>query len=123
MGALSRRKGAVWERTCARRLTEVLGQPVARGANQSREGSNEPDVDLPGWWPECKVGARPNLFGAMAQAVEATTTNGQGRTPVVLARRNGAPARKGSPAIPSEDVAVLRLEDFYELLRRLEQNR
>lgn len=102
MSASQRRKGAQWERTLAKRWRDSGLYPDAwRGAGQSRRGSDVPDVDGTPWWVECKVGARPNVLAALAQAEGAT----DGRPPLVVAKRD-----REAP------VVCMRLDDFEVLL-------
>lgn len=105
MGARSRRKGATWERDLAARLQGVAGWDTRRGIGQARSGGEVCDVEGTPWWIEAKVGKRPNLYAALAQADEAT----DGRAPVVIARINGFGGQ------PTQDVVVMRLADWIVL--------
>lgn len=111
MGARSRTKGHAWERECARRLEASTGLPYRRTLTEVREGL-QGDVDAPGspWSLQCKVGARPPVWEALDQAVEASKGD---RVPVAILKRNGAGRR------PAEEVVVLRFTDFLTLLERL----
>jgi hypothetical protein len=51
-------------------LTEYA-DAVQRGARQSRDGSDAPDVLCPYLWSEVKAGARPPLLAALDQAQQA----------------------------------------------------
>ena len=105
MGKKSRTKGARWEREVAIMLRDAMpGAEVKRGW-QSRSGSDAPDVDCPCWWIECKVGKRPNLFGALHQAEEAAEGDRQKRAPVVVAKRDREPP-----------VLAMRLDAWLELV-------
>ena len=105
-GARSRRKGARFELIVA----HALG---GRRGFQRRSGSDEADVEgvslpvLGPVWIECKVGQRPNLYAALAQAAEAT----DGRPVVVVARKNSP-----GGSSPSVDTVTLRLADFLRLV-------
>lgn len=102
MGALSRRKGAAWERELVRRFREVMpGAEVRRGL-QSRSGEEVPDVDCPVFWPEAKRGRQPNVRAALRQA-EASAP--KGRIPLAVIRDDRA-----------EPFVVLGLDDFLELV-------
>lgn len=102
MGALSRRKGAAWERELVRRFREVMpGAEVRRGL-QSRSGEEVPDVDCPVFWPEAKRGRQPNVRAAPRQA-EASAP--KGRIPLAVIRDDRA-----------EPFVVLGLDDFLELV-------
>ena len=108
MGALSIRKGKAFEREVAR-LFRDAGIPAERNLEEVR-GGNLGDIVLPKDTPltiQCKVGRQPPVYGALKEAEEAAPP---GHFPVALVRRNGAGSR------PSDDVAVLRLEDFIELV-------
>jgi hypothetical protein len=103
MGALSRRKGAAWERELVHRFREAMpGAEVRRGL-QCRSGEEVPDVDCPVLWPEAKRGRQPNVRAALRQA-EASAP--EGRIPIAVIRDDRA-----------EPFVALSLEDFLELLR------
>jgi len=68
----------------------------------SRSGSDAPDVDVAGWWFETKIGKKPNLRAALAQAIAAAPAD---RTPVAICKDD----RK-------DPLVVLRLDDFMTLL-------
>jgi hypothetical protein len=111
MGARSRRKGAAWEREVATLFT-TLGLDSVRELDECRDG-NLGDVRLPPHVPfcvQCKVGATPPVWRAIAEARAAAKP---GHTPVAIVRRNGAGRR------PSEDLAVLPLATFAALLARI----
>ncbi|ACY13270.1 hypothetical protein [Haliangium ochraceum] len=102
-GAMSRRKGADYERALVRRFREVMpGADVRRGL-QSRSGSEVADVECPVFWIESKRGRKPNVRGALKQAQAAAP---KGRIPVAVIRDDRA-----------EAFAALPLEDFLELVR------
>lgn len=110
-GSRSRRKGQGWERELCRRFRD-LGVPCERTLTECRDG-NVGDLDLPAWVPlrvQAKVGASPAPWSALR---EARTASGPGLRPVALLKRSGAGSR------PSEEVAVLPLDDFFELVRLL----
>lgn len=102
-GAMSRRKGAGFERELVWRFREIMpGAEVKRGL-QSRSGEEVADVDCPVFWIEAKRGKRPNVRGALRQA-EADAP--KGRIPVAVIRDDGEPA-----------FVALSLEDFLDLVR------
>ena len=87
MSAMSRNKGKRGEYE----LRDYLQQwfPSAqRGANQSRIGSDAADVEGTPFWTEAKLGAKPNVRAALAQAQEAT----DGRPVLVSIRDDRASA-------------------------------
>jgi len=103
MGALSRRKGAAWERELVHRFREAMpGAEIRRGL-QPRSGAEVPDVDCPVFWPEAKRGAKPNVRAALRQAAEAAP---KGRVPIAVIRDDRA-----------EPFVALGLDDFLELVR------
>lgn len=103
MGAQSRRKGAEFERELVQLFREALPEvPVKRGL-QSRSGQEVADVEVPPFWIEAKRGKKPNVRGALAQAVEDAPV---GRIPVAVIRDDR-----------SEAFAVLSLEHFLKLAR------
>ena len=105
-GRRSRNKGKVWEREVANLFKEFWED--ARRGFQSRAGDDEADVEDTPFWVECKVGARPNVFGAFDQAEKAS----DGRPILVAIKRNA----KNSHEDPSCFVAM-RVENFLDLLR------
>ena len=103
MGALSRRKGADWERALVHLFREAMpGAEVRRGL-QSRGGEEVPDVDCPVFWLESKRGKKPNVRAALRQALG---TAPQGRIPLAVIRDDR-----------QEAFVALSLEDFLELVR------
>ena len=102
-GAHSRRKGATFERELVHLFRDAMpGAEVRRGL-QSRSGDEVPDVDCPVFWPEAKRGHKPNVRGALKQAIDAAP---QGRIPVAVIRDDRA-----------APFAVLQLDDFLDLVR------
>jgi hypothetical protein len=102
-GAHSRRKGATFERELVHLFRDAMpGAEVRRGL-QSRSGDEVPDVDCPVFWPEAKRGRKPNVRGALKQAIDAAP---QGRIPVAVIRDD-----RTAP------FAVLQLDDFLDLVR------
>lgn len=91
MSARSRRKGAAWEREVVRLLGEWFPDWDLQRGDQSRRGSDAPDVEgkdregrpIP-VWIECKVGQRLDVVGALRQAEEAT----DGRPVIAAMKRN-----------------------------------
>ena len=107
MGALSRRKGAGFEREAATELRRVWPE-AKRGLGQSRAASEVPDVEGTPFWPECKRGKRVNIRAAIAQALEASKADG--RPVLVVSREDGR-----------EALATLRLSDFLDMAAKLER--
>lgn len=108
MSGMQRRKGATFERELARFLREE-GFEAARGIGQARAASEVPDVDLDGFWLECKRHRRTNPKAALAQAITDSADNGEGRVPVAVCRDNGQSMR--------DATVTMRLGDWIELLR------
>lgn len=108
MGGLSRTKGAAFEREIARCLREH-GIDAERNLTECGRG-NGGDVLCPGLTIQVKVGQAPSPWRALAEAVEAA--EGTRRMPVAVLRRNRAPGRE------RVDAAILRLDDFLDLLEQ-----
>jgi hypothetical protein len=108
VSALSRRKGAAFERHVAGLLRELY-PGARRGLGQARAGHEVADIAETPYRIECKHGARPDLFGALAQAERDAGRAGDARPVLVVARKNGG-----------QDVALLRLADLLRLLRAAE---
>lgn len=109
MGAMSRRKGAAFERGVARMLSDAIGAPCMRNLEEVRSG-NSGDILLPSHVPysvQCKVGAAPPVWRAI---VEARAAAKPGQVPLAIVRRNGAGSR------PAEDLALLPVDAFVALL-------
>ena len=103
MGAGQRRKGRAFEQELVQQFREALPEVEVKRGLQSRSGRETADVDAPPFWVEAKRGKKPNVRGALAQAVE---TAPQGRIPVAVIRDDRAPA-----------FAVLPLDHFLQMAR------
>ena len=83
------------------RFREAMpGAEVRRGL-QSR-GEEVADLDCPVFWPELKRGKKPNIRGALKQAIEAAP---EGRIPIAVVRDDHA-----------EEIVTLLLDDFLDLV-------
>ena len=112
MGKLSRRKGARFEREIARRLSAVTGSTVERNLEEVRAGNSGDLVsDLPCTF-QLKCGKAPSVWRALKEAQEAA--DGTGQFAVAVVRRNASHSSE-----QPEDVAVLSLDDFTEILSQL----
>ena len=101
-GRGSRRKGADYERTLVRRFREAMpGADVKRGF-QTRSGEEAADVECPVFWVESKRGRKPNIRGALAQAMAAAP---KGRIPLAVVRDDHA-----------EATVTLSLDDFLDFV-------
>jgi len=76
------------------------GADVRRGI-QCR-GEEVADVDCPVFWVEAKRGKKPNIRGALRQAIEAAP---EGRIPIAVVRDDHA-----------EEIVTLLLDDFLDLV-------
>jgi hypothetical protein len=78
---------------------------AARGY-QTRGGSKDaPDVDGTPFYVECKVGAKPNIIGAMKQANEALFDSKDSRPPLVITKLDR-----------TEPLVTMRMREFLILL-------
>lgn len=102
MGALSRRKGASYEREVATDFRSVFPGAKRGSMAQSRDSSESPDVDIPGFWPECKRGRITKPQAALDQAIAAVPDD---RIPIAVCRDD-----------KSFSTVTMRLEDFLDLL-------
>jgi hypothetical protein len=103
MGALSRRKGAAYERELANMFRAVMpGADIRRGI-QYRSGEEAPDVDCPVFWIEAKRGKQPNVRAALRQARDCAP---QGRVPLAVIRDDR-----------EEAFVALSLEDFLDFVK------
>jgi hypothetical protein len=104
MGKFSVDKGKRFERELVRKFSQTIpGARVCRGF-QWREGAEAPDVDIPGFWLEAKVGQRVDMRKAMRQA---TADASYGRWPLVVAKEDSQ--------VP---LCLVRLPDFLEFYRQ-----
>lgn len=91
MGKASRNKGAAWEREVARML-RAAGVPARRGLGQARSASEVADVQVDGWWVECKVGGPARYpMRALLQASAALEAAGgdlADTTPVAICKQD-----------------------------------
>lgn len=100
-GSGRRRKGHQWERDVARRFREVFRNYSVRRGVQSRD-PEVADVDIPAFWCECKVGAKPNPRNALAQAIRDAR---KGKMPIAVIKDN----RK-------DPTVYMLFDDFLELV-------
>lgn len=98
MGKLSRDKGQRFERLVSKLMQPFW--PEAKRGFQSRNGGDAPDVDGTPYWIECKAGARPNLFAAYEQAVEAS----DGRPPLLVLKKDHGPVFVAMPWLVFEHL-------------------
>jgi hypothetical protein len=108
-GRGSRNKGASFEREIARELRAVWPEAV-RGLGQARAADEVPDVDVPGWWIECKRMRECRPQAALRQAEKAAI--GSGRIPVAITRDDR-----------DRTVVTLNLEDWIALVERADYGR
>lgn len=107
MGKSQRQKGKRGERATAAELREALPAyaDIIRRGWQTRQGDDDSDVILPGYWPEVKTGKQPNIRAALKQAVE--DSKGRG-IPLAIIRDD----RK-------EPICALRWSDMLQLLKKV----
>lgn len=112
IGRASRRKGSTWELEVAKAISQALQIEVKRGIGQTRAGGEVPDVDWPGWWPECKHHTLTNPRAALRQAVQAAEDwaakhEGRLRVPVAFCKDTG-----------EKPFVVMAMDDFLRLAAR-----
>ena len=113
-GKASRNKGKTFEREVAAALREVYGEGIRRGW-QTRAGDDAADIEGAPWFVECKHHARVNIRAAWMQVEDAQTG----------ARTKKNPAGDLRPLLIAKDtgretLAILRFDDFLELLKMVE---
>lgn len=111
MGALSRRKGANFEREVSVALRQLAPSVRAeRCLVETREG-NSGDIltNLP-LAIQCKVGANPPIYAAIDQAIEVARSE---QIPIAVIRRNASARNR------KYDLVVLPTEEFLHILRLL----
>jgi hypothetical protein len=100
VSAYQRRKGHNWERELARRLRAVFPD-ARRGLQYQDGGASAPDVVVPAFHIEAKVGARPNLTAALEQAERDAKP---GLWPVAVCKQDN-----------HEPTVTMRLDDWIEI--------
>lgn len=120
MGALSRTKGAKYERAITQLFRAIFGDSVRRGIGQERAGGEIADVDgVPYFWIQTKHGGFVSIRDAIAQAeaelqdnndrraraVRAGSREEDDRWPLAIVKFNGEP-----------DTATMRLSHFAAML-------
>lgn len=108
MSASQRTKGHNWEREVARRFREIMPDVEVRRGQQGWGGEQGADVEVPGFWVECKVGKLTNPRAALKQADEdrlAAGERGVGRRPLAVCKDDRKPP-----------FVMLSLEDFLDLV-------
>lgn len=110
MGKLSRTKGQVWEREVAEKL-RAIGIEAERTLTECRDG-NVGDITckLPIVF-QCKVGARPDLYGAVEEAAEVAEPKSY--LAVAAIKRNG------NRHTAATELAIMPLDDLLELIHLL----
>ena len=104
MGKFSVEKGKRFERELVQVFADAVpGARVSRGF-QYRNGAEAPDVDIPGFWLEAKVGGRVDFRKALRQATAAARA---GRWPLVVAKEDY-----------QTPVVVMALPDFLPFYRQ-----
>jgi hypothetical protein len=91
-------KGKRFERELVRLFAAATPNARIGRGFQFRSGADAPDVDLPGFWLEAKVGAKTNPRKAMRQAMAATR---YGRWPLAVCKDDR-----------QEPLCVMNLSDF-----------
>ena len=103
MGKLSRDKGKRWEREIAQLFREAMpGERIHRGW-QARDGADAPDVVVPVFWIEAKVGKCPPVIRALEQATLAAP---KGRVPIAVCKQDRC--------VPT---VTMTLENFLEFVK------
>lgn len=114
-GAMSRRKGATWEREIAATLRDD-GWDARRNVSETQTG-NTGDVwilDSTGRKlavVQAKSMARPDVWKAIAEAREAADKDPDRPLALAVVKRTAKPGR------PREEIAVVEWSFFRELLR------
>jgi hypothetical protein len=87
-GRRSRTKGAVFEREVSDRMRAFFPH-AERNISQSRKAAREGcDVEKTPFWIECKVGSKPDVWGAIRQARRDAKMAQDSRPCVVIAKRD-----------------------------------
>jgi hypothetical protein len=103
MGALSRRKGAHFERVLVTLFREAMPGATIRRGLQARSGEEVADVDLPCFHVEAKHHHKTNVRAALKQALDEAQP---GKWPVAVCKDDHA-----------HPIVAMQLEDFLDLVR------
>ncbi len=106
MSKSQREKGKAWEREVARRLRDVMPGVDVKRTQQSRQGTDGPDVDAGAYGVECKHGRRPPIRRALQQAIESAHP---GQVPVAVIKEQNS-------RVP---FVVLPLDRFLEMVGKI----
>jgi len=109
-GSHSRNKGAQFEREVAKMFEEATGKDCHRCLIETQQGNKGDIATEAPYTIQCKVGQRPNPLKAYQEAKDAAP---EGDLPVAVIKKNGAGRR------PATLVAVVDLEDFLDMVRKL----
>ena len=96
-GSRSRRKGAKFERDMVHTMRKVMPGCGAKRGFQYRGTSDQPDVDIPYFFIECKHGKKPVVRSALRQAID----NTDGRSPLAIIKDDR-----------EDPFVVMKLDDF-----------
>jgi len=110
MAKFSRTKGRRWELEVARLLEEATDRKFSVVLTECRDGNiGDIETEFP-LTIQCKVGKAPSIWKAVKEAVDAKRPKDWA---VAIVRRNQQAGR------PKQDVAVLPLDDFLDIVARL----
>lgn len=101
-GTMSRRKGARFEREMVHRFRDAMPDADVTRGLQSRSGEEVADIDCPVFWPELKRGKKPNIRGALNQAIAGAP---KGRIPIAIVRDDRA-----------APLVTMLADDFLEII-------
>jgi hypothetical protein len=104
MGRFSVDKGKRFERELVQIFSEAVPNARISRGFQYRDGAETPDVDLPGFWLEAKVGVKTDFRRALRQA---TADARLGRWPLAVCKDD-----RQTP------VCLMALPDFVTLYRQ-----
>ena len=103
-GKRSRDKGAAWERRVASYLREHTGAPAERNLTETRDGNVGDITTSLALVGQCKTGARPPIYDAMRQALDAAA--GTDKYAVAFVHRDGS---RHEPAV---ELAIMPLNEW-----------
>lgn len=122
MGKFSREKGKRGERMAAKALS-ALYPGMERQYNQSRRGSDAPDIDAPGcpWWVEVKFCENSNQPAFIRKAFKQATTAAKNTRPVLLLTKVSGGPWYAIFETTNQELIKQKLDTFVEF--RLWQKR
>lgn len=103
-GKKNRAKGQRFEREVAKIMRERLDVNCRRSSQSA--GAYSSDLIVKSFWVECKSGQRPNIPGAMEQAIGDLAKSGKNKKPIAVTKKDR-----------SDVLVTMLMDDFLEIVK------